>query len=98
MKTYAKGWSLTPDAKFDDGLLDTAISKNDSIWATLYTFISASKQRRLKPSLMTYQRTEQVKLETEHTLFAQIDGDPIEFKGNASVTVEKAAFKIRTLE
>jgi len=94
MQTYAKGWSLTPDARCDDGLLDVAISKYTNAWTTLKTFLAASQKRKLKPTLMTYQQTNTISISGKATLFVQIDGDPISFSGNAEIHIEKGAFTI----
>ena len=38
--TYSKGWSVTPDAQFDDGILDFAVSKRSD-------FIAFTKNRKV---------------------------------------------------
>ena len=96
MQTYAKGWSLTPDAVHDDGQLDTAISQKSSILTALITLIAASRKRKLKPTLMKYQRAKKVEISSDCTLFVQVDGDPIHFSGQAHISVEQAAFLIHT--
>jgi len=95
MQTYAKGWSLTPDAKYDDGLLDSAVSQRNSAISTLITFMAAARRKKLKPTLMAYQTGKKIEIESENSLFVQIDGDPIEFAGNASITLERDACTIR---
>ena len=94
MQTYAKDWSLTPDARCDDGLLDVAISTHTNAWTTLKTFLAASQKRKLKPAVMTYQQANSVSISGKPTLFVQVDGDPINFSGNAEVYIEKGAFSI----
>jgi len=94
MQTYAKGWSLTPDALHDDGLLDTAISQRDDTWSTVRTFIAASKKRKLKSSVMTYQQAKNIEIVSESPLFVQIDGDPISLANKASISIDKEAFSI----
>ena len=96
MQTYAKGWSLTPDALHDDGQLDTAISQKSSILTALITLMAASRKRKLKPSLMKYQRAKEIEISSDCTLFVQVDGDPIHFSGQAHISVEQAAFLIHT--
>jgi len=95
MQTYAKGWSLTPDAKCDDGLIDIAISKKSNAWSIISTFLAASKKRKLKPSLMSYQQTKHVSISSHSSLFVQVDGDPISFSGEADICIEREAFSIR---
>jgi len=94
MQTYAKGWSLTPEACCNDGLIDIAISKQSNAWAVLRTFLAASQKRKLNASLMSYQKTKCVSISSESPLFVQVDGDPISFSGEAEVCVEKDAFSI----
>ena len=94
MQTYGKGWSLTPEACCNDGLIDIAISKQSNAWAVLRTFLAASQKRKLNTSLMSYQKTKYVSISSESPLFVQVDGDPISFSGKAEVYVEKDAFSI----
>jgi diacylglycerol kinase (ATP) len=97
MQTYAKGWSLAPDARCDDGLLDVAISKRSTVWILVRTFLAASRKKKLKPALMTYQQSKNVSVSGSGSLYVQVDGDPITFSGNAEVHIEKRAFSILVL-
>lgn len=94
MKTYAKGWSLTPEAKYDDGLLDVAISKKSNTLTILKTFFAAAQKRKLSAPIMSYLRTSQIFISGQPTLFAQVDGDPIAFSGQAEISIKKEAFTI----
>lgn len=94
MKTYAKGWSLTPEANCQDGLLDIAFNNTNSQLATLATFFNATKQKPSASSRMSYAQLKEVELTGPKNIFMQLDGDPIYFSGTAIVTVEQAAFTL----
>lgn len=94
MKTYAKGWSLTPNANCHDGLLDLAYNKIPSQLATLATFFNAAQQRPSPNSRMHYAQVEEVELVGSDKVFMQLDGDPVYFSGSAKISIEKAAFTI----
>jgi len=94
MQTYAKGWSLTPEAKYDDGLLDIAISKKNNILTIIKTFLAAAQKRKLSAPIMSYFQAEHVSISGQPSLFVQVDGDPITFSGQAEVIIEKEAFSI----
>ena len=94
MQTYAKGWSLTPEAKYDDGLLDVAISKKNNILTVIKTFMAAAQKRKLSAPIMSYFQAEHISISGQPSLFVQVDGDPISFSGQAEVIIEKEAFTI----
>lgn len=94
MQTYAKGWSLTPEAKYNDGLLDIAISKKNNILTIIKTFLAAAQKRKLSASIMSYFQAEQVSISGQPSLFVQVDGDPIAFSGQAEIIIKKEAFSI----
>ncbi len=94
MKTYAKGWSLTPEANYQDGLLDLAYNKTGSQLATLTAFFNATKQKPSPDSRMGYLQLKEVRLSGSNKVFMQLDGDPVFFSGAARVSIEKAAFII----
>jgi len=94
MQTYAKGWSLTPEAKYNDGLLDIAISKKNNILAIIKTFLAAAQKRKLSAPIMSYLQAERVSISGQPSLFVQVDGDPIAFSGQAEIIIERGAFNI----
>jgi len=94
MQTYAKGWSLTPEAKYNDGLLDIAISKKNNILTIIKTFLAATQKRKLSAPIMSYFQAEHIAISGQPSLFVQVDGDPIAFSGQAEVIIEKEAFSI----
>ena len=94
MRTYAKGWSFTPEASCRDGRLDLAFSKRSSRLAELAGFIAAANQRKQSTRLMHYTQAQQVNLSTSTDLFMQIDGDPVLFTGQAKISVLPKAFKL----
>jgi diacylglycerol kinase (ATP) len=94
MKTYAKGWTLTPEANCQDGLLDIAINKKGSRLSTLTTFLLAAQRKRSPDSRMAYSQASEVVLKGSPKAFMQADGDPIYFSGFAKVRIESKAFNI----
>lgn len=96
MKTYAKGWSLTPEAKYDDGLIDVAISNKSNTLSIIKTFLAAAQKRKRSAPNMAYLKAKHISITGQTSLFAQVDGDPIAFSGQADITIEKEAFTILT--
>lgn len=94
MKTYAKGWSLTPDANCQDGLFDIALSRKSSRLASLATFFWAAQRRKSPTRRMSYSRLKEAELKGTDKAFMQVDGDPIYFSGHAKVSIEPNAFFI----
>lgn len=94
MQTYAKGWSLTPSADCQDGLLDLAISIRNSRWATLANFLAAANRKKSPSGRMAYSRIQDTTITGSSHLFMQLDGDPVKFEGSAEVGIEKSAFII----
>tara|TARA_R110001592_G_scaffold86031_4_gene254065 strand:- start:11804 stop:12796 length:993 start_codon:yes stop_codon:yes gene_type:complete len=94
MKTYAKGWSLTPDADCQDGLLNIAINKKGSRLSILATFLLAAQRKRSPDSRIAYSQTSDLVLKGPTNAFMQVDGDPIYFSGFAKVRIEPKAFNI----
>ncbi|MFT6904305.1 MAG: diacylglycerol kinase (ATP) [Oleiphilaceae bacterium] len=94
MQTYAKGWSLTPEANCQDGLLDIAINKKGSRISTLATFLLAAQRKRSPDSRMAYSQASEVVLKGSPKTFMQVDGDPIYFSGFAKVRIEPKAFNL----
>jgi diacylglycerol kinase family enzyme len=96
MRTYAKGWSFTPDADCRDGQLDIAYSTRSSRLHTMAGFIAAANRRKQSESLRHYKRVRTVCLDSSKELFIQIDGDPVSFEGSVQVSVLPKAFIIHT--
>jgi diacylglycerol kinase (ATP) len=94
MKTYAKGWSLTPDADCQDGLLDISLSRKTSRLATIATFFLAAQKRKSPARRVSYSRLQEAELKGSPSTFIQVDGDPIHFSGYAKISIEEKAFLI----
>ena len=94
MKTYAKGWTLTPDANCQDGLLDIAINKTGSRFSILASFFLAAQRKRSPNSRIAYSRASEVILKGSPKAFMQVDGDPVYFSGFAKLSLEPKAFNI----
>ncbi len=96
MKTYAKGWSLTPEANCQDGLFDIALSRRNSRLATIATFFLAAQKRKSPAGRVSYARLQDAELKGPDNIFMQVDGDPIYFSGHAKISIEPKAFVIHT--
>jgi diacylglycerol kinase family enzyme len=94
MKTYAKGWVITPAANCQDGLLDLAINKKGSRLSILATFLFAAQRKRSPKTRMNYFQTKEVSLEGSANTYMQVDGDPVYFSGKAQISIEPQAFNI----
>ena len=94
MKTYAKGWTLSPDANCQDGVLDLAINKKGSRLSTVATFLLAAQRKRSPNSRIAYSQAKDIILKGSPNAFMQVDGDPVYFSGFANVRVEPKAFNI----
>lgn len=94
MKTYAKGWSLTPEADCQDKMLDIAYSTHNSKLGTLACFVAAARRKPSPASRMHYSRSMDSKIVGAPGAFMQVDGDPVPFNGQVQVAIEPAAFAI----
>lgn len=94
MQTYAKGWSFTPDANYQDGMLDVAFATKNNRFAALTGFIAAANKRKQAPDRMRYTTTRALDLNGSDKLFMQIDGDPVAFSGSARISLQAKAFII----
>ena len=72
MQTYAKGWSLTPDANCQDGLFDIALGRKNSRLATIATFLSAAQKRKSPASRVSYTRSQNAELKGPDNIFMQV--------------------------
>tara|TARA_R110002167_G_scaffold37371_8_gene117177 strand:+ start:1310 stop:2293 length:984 start_codon:yes stop_codon:yes gene_type:complete len=94
MQTYAKGWSLTPEANCQDGFFDIALSRKNSRMATIATFLLAAQKRKSPASRISYTRLQNAELKGPDNIFMQVDGDPVHFYGHAKISIEPKAFSI----
>jgi diacylglycerol kinase family enzyme len=93
MKTYAKGWSFNPQARCDDGKLDISTRRQKGIANIALAFISAAN-KSYKPKLMSYHTSQSIQISAADRIAVQIDGDPIDLPGDATVSIEPGAFQI----
>jgi len=86
IRTYSKGWSMTPEAVFDDGLLDRVGSESASVFTFGRHMIAASRCKRFASPSVRYGRGSTFAIKSESTLFIQADGEAI--SPATAVTVE----------
>ena len=75
-RNYAKGWTLTPDARMDDGMLDWTARSRSSLSVFLRVFMAAAKGKRLPRGLSQFGQGQQFKLRSRTPMTVQADGDP----------------------
>ena len=75
-RSYAKGWSMAPDALMDDGMLDWVVRSRSSPLALLRVYMTAAKGKRLPRRLSRYGQGKQFNLRAQTPVSLQVDGDP----------------------
>lgn len=93
-ETYAKGWSLTPKAKLNDGLFDFMCRDNCNTLTTVRLFSAAAKKQSVSSSLANYGRARRIDIKSEQPLYIQMDGDPVPAYKEFSVEVSPRYFQI----
>ena len=93
-ETYATGWSMTPGARPDDGVLDVITRIDCSLSNTLKLLWMAIRRKRLPPALARYSRARRIEISSEHRICIQMDGDPMPACKEFSVEVSPRRFQI----
>jgi diacylglycerol kinase (ATP) len=74
---YAKGWSMTPDARMDDGKLDIVTRGRSGLGVLLRTFYAAMRKRRPPRSFSDYRQGKRFRFQSDIPMTVQMDGDPL---------------------
>lgn len=74
---YAKGWSMTPDARMDDGKLDIVTRGRSGRGVLLRTFYAAMRKRRPPRSFSDYRQGKRFRFQSDIPMAIQMDGDPL---------------------
>jgi diacylglycerol kinase family enzyme len=76
-RTYAKGWSLTPQATLTDGNLNLFGRQRDDHVAIAQSYLNAWGRRINKRSDVHYRRGRRMVITGDQPLCLQVDGDPL---------------------
>lgn len=85
--TYAKGWSLTPDARIDDGALNCAARTSNSPRAVLRQIAGARRRRTAADGSVAYVRGGRIVVRANAPFRVQVDGDPAGVSSRVEVSV-----------
>lgn len=96
IRNYSKGWSMTPAAVFDDGLLDLVSSKSASILTFGRHMISASACKPFNAPFIYYGKGKSFDIESKSLLYVQVDGEAMTRTTRLSVETVAAAYRILT--
>ena len=75
--TYAKGWSLTPEAFATDGILDIFVRRRADPAAVVQNYRNAWRRRPVLAVDTRYRRGRRVTITGQTPLWLQVDGDPL---------------------
>ncbi len=76
-RCYAKGWSMAPHARMDDGQLDIVTRRRSGPGVLLRTFYAAARKRRPPRSFCDYQQGQRFRFQSDTPMTIQMDGDPL---------------------
>jgi diacylglycerol kinase family enzyme len=76
-RCYAKGWSMTPDARMDDGRLDLVTRQRCSPGIIVRAFHAAAQARRPPAAVSSYEQGQRFLIQSDTPLSVQMDGDPL---------------------
>lgn len=76
-RTYAKGWSLTPQASLTDGLLEIFARRREDSAAIIQNYVNAWRCRAIRGADVRYRRGRRLAITAGQPLCLQADGDPL---------------------
>ncbi len=76
-RTYAKGWSLTPQASPVDGRLDVFSRQRSDPATVIRNYAGALRRRRIHGADVRYQRARRLAISAPKPLCLQADGEPL---------------------
>jgi len=76
-RCYAKGWSMAPDARMDDGRLDLVTRHQSGPGIFLRAFHAAARARRPPTTFSRYKQGQRFLFQSETPMTVQMDGDPL---------------------
>lgn len=88
--TYASGWVVAPEARFNDGILEVLIFKARRVWEMLYPLAVLILHQRRESRHIEHQRVVSIKIRSNRKMPIQVDGETMGHTP-ASVTVHPQA-------
>ena len=93
-ETYSTGWSMTPGALPDDGMLDHQAGKRAAAPLVLWVLLAAMLRRRVPPALARYGRGRSYLIRGSRPFRWQMDGDPMPPTQSLQIDVLPAAVRL----
>lgn len=93
-RTYAKGWSLTPQASPTDGILDVCGRQRDDPAAIAQSYLNAWGRRVNTRGDVHYRRGRRLVITGDRPLCLQMDGDPLVSQTRLQVEILPGAVRI----
>jgi diacylglycerol kinase family enzyme len=93
-RTYAKGWSMIPEALSADGRLDFCGRRRDDTATLVRTYASARRRRQTSAPAIYRRRGRRLTISAERPLCLQADGDPLTPCTRLAVDVIAGAVRI----
>lgn len=91
-----QGLDFVPDAKLDDGILDTVVLSPRSAAGWLWIFLKTAFRARNEIPMLSFYKTRKLSLKCTEPMNTQIDGDPTGMVNDLEVYVSPSALRIRT--
>jgi diacylglycerol kinase family enzyme len=92
--TYARGWTMTPQARPHDGLLDFMGRRRDTPAALVQSYANAWRGRQTRTADVHYRQGRRMIIEAERPLRLQADGDPLPPQTKLRIEVRPKAIQI----
>jgi len=93
-KSYGKGMSVTPDARYDSGQIHYQARKASNVFALARHLVCAYLGVRLPRRLADYGAGQRIVIESERGLAVQVDGDYLEHARRIEVGVLPGAIRV----
>ena len=91
-----QGLDFVPDAKIDDGLLDTVVLSPRSAAGWSWIFLKTAFRAKNKIPVISFYQTSGVSLRCAEPMNTQIDGDPTGQVNELQVSINPGSLKLRT--
>ena len=93
-RTYARGWTMTPQARPHDGRLDLMGRRCDTPAALVQSYTNAWRGRETRTPDAHYRQGRQIVIEADRPLCLQADGDPLPPQTRLRIAVKPQALWI----
>ncbi len=92
---YAGGiLHLSPQARLDDGLMDLWLFEGETLGDTVQLALDLLSGRHVRSPKVFHTLFRQLRLESESTLYLQMDGEPVIGKNPATITVQPKSLRV----